>query len=99
MSDRPTAYSHEDLAKELGGLDGWGLEDGGKALLKTFKFTDFAEAFGFMANCAVFAEGKDHHPEWFNVYNRVEVRLTTHEAGGITQLDVDTATYMNKVAG
>lgn len=98
MSNRPSPLSGAEIQDTLAALDGWALEEGGKAITKTFRFKDFAEAFGFMANCAVFAEGKDHHPEWFNVYNRVEVRLTTHDADGITVLDVDTAKHMNGAA-
>ena len=98
MSERPSALTDAEIREALLGLDGWVLEETGKAIAKTFKFQDFAAAFGFMANCAVFAEGKDHHPEWFNVYNRVEVRLTTHDAGGVTTLDLDTAAHMNAAA-
>jgi 4a-hydroxytetrahydrobiopterin dehydratase len=76
-------------------LPGWRLVDGRDAIQKTFKFKDFSEAFGFMARAALLAEVQDHHPEWFNVYNRVQVTLTTHDAGGLSQRDVKMATAMD----
>ena len=79
--------------------DGWALEDGGKALVRTFKFKDFNEAFGFMARAALVAEKLDHHPEWSNVYKTVEVTLSTHDAGGLTELDIKLAEAMDKLAG
>ena len=72
----------------LAQLPGWALRNDGLAITRTFKFTDFAEAFGFMARVAILAEKADHHPEWFNVYNRVEITLTTHDAGGLSTRDV-----------
>ena len=71
--------------------EGWALSEDGKALERSFRFKDFAQAFGFMAQMALVSEKADHHPEWFNVYNRVEVRLTTHDAGGLTARDLDWA--------
>lgn len=67
----------------------WSLRADGLAIERTFRFADFAEAFGFMARVAIHAEKADHHPEWFNVYNRVEITLTTHDAGGLSQRDAD----------
>lgn len=67
----------------------WALARDGKAIERTFQFTDFSEAWGFMNRIALLAEKADHHPEWFNVYNRVEITLTTHDAGGLSQRDVD----------
>ncbi len=67
---------------------GWTMADDGKSVEKTYKFGNFVEAFGFMTRAAIHAEKLNHHPEWFNVYNRVEVRLTTHDAGGLSLLDV-----------
>jgi len=88
-----------DAAKAaLAGLDGWTLEDGGLAITRRFKFTDFSAAFGFMARSALAAEKLDHHPEWSNVYNRVEVRLTTHSAGGLTSRDFELAKIMDAIA-
>jgi 4a-hydroxytetrahydrobiopterin dehydratase len=66
---------------------------------KTFKFKDFSEAFGFMARAALVAEKMDHHPEWTNVWNRVEVTLSTHSAGGLTELDLKLAEAMDRIAG
>ncbi|WFL78008.1 4a-hydroxytetrahydrobiopterin dehydratase [Altererythrobacter arenosus] len=67
----------------------WTLSRDGKAIERTFKFGDFNEAWGFMNRVALIAEKHDHHPEWFNVYNRVEITLTTHDADGLSQRDVD----------
>ena len=80
-------------------LTGWDILPGDRdAIAKTFKFSDFKTAFGFMSSCALKAEQMDHHPEWFNVYNRVEVTLTTHDANGVTALDVELAQYMDRLA-
>lgn len=75
----------------LAELTGWKLVLDGKAIERRFNFTDFAEAFGFMARVAIHAEKADHHPEWFNVYNRVDITLTTHDAGGLSWRDLDMA--------
>ena len=75
----------------LAELSGWTLRADGLAIERTLRFADFAEAFGFMARVAIVAEKADHHPEWFNVYNRVGITLTTHDAGGISQRDADMA--------
>ncbi|MEL6226205.1 MAG: 4a-hydroxytetrahydrobiopterin dehydratase [Pseudomonadota bacterium] len=79
----------------LSELTGWELVDGRDAITKTFKFKDFNTAFGFMSRAAMMAEKLDHHPEWFNVYNKVEVTLSTHDVGGLTDLDVKLATALN----
>ncbi|MWV27372.1 4a-hydroxytetrahydrobiopterin dehydratase [Aurantiacibacter rhizosphaerae] len=75
----------------LGKLDGWEFDRDGDAMRKEFKFADFSEAWGFMNRIALIAEKSDHHPEWFNVYNKVDIMLTTHDAGGLSQRDVDMA--------
>src|SRR6202158_5573281 len=80
-------------------LPGWTIVAGRDAIQKTFKFKDFSEAFGFMARAALVAEKMDHHPEWTNVWNRVEVTLSTHSAGGLTELDVKLAEAMDQIAG
>ena len=80
-------------------LPGWRLADDRDAIQKTFKFKDFREAFGFMARAALVAEKMDHHPEWANVWNRVDVTLSTHSAGGLTDLDLELAEAMDKIAG
>lgn len=76
---------------------GWQLLEERDAISKTFKFRDFTEAFGWMAQVALAAEKHDHHPEWFNVYNRVDVTLTTHDAGGLSGLDVALAHLMDGI--
>lgn len=83
----------------VAGLAGWRDVPGREAIQKTFKFSDFNEAFGFMARVALVAERMDHHPEWRNVWNTVEVVLSTHDAGGLTQKDLDLAARMNAIAG
>jgi 4a-hydroxytetrahydrobiopterin dehydratase len=85
-----------EIRKALENLPGWSLKEG--KLAKSFKFSNFVAAFGFMTRAAIEAEKMDHHPEWFNVYNKVDVRLTTHEANGITQRDVALAEKMNELA-
>ena len=88
----------EDRAKSIAELEGWALAEGREAITKTYRFTDFNAAFAFMTRVALLAERMDHHPEWFNVYNRVEVTLATHDAGGITARDVQMAKFMEEIA-
>ena len=95
MADKLT---DSERAQALQGLPGWRLVTGRDAISRTFTFPDFNAAFGFMTRVALVAERLDHHPEWFNVWNRVDVTLATHSAGGLTQLDVDLATAMNQIA-
>ena len=80
-------------------LPGWKMVDGRDAIAKTFKFKDFNAAFGFMTRAALIAEQMNHHPEWFNVWNRVDVTLSTHDAGGLTERDLELAEAMDKIAG
>ncbi len=82
----------------LKSLKGWTLEADRDAIEKTYIFDDFIAAFGFMSSVALVAQQMDHHPEWFNVYNRVLVVLTTHDAGGLTRLDIDLASAMDALA-
>ncbi|MFO7855870.1 MAG: 4a-hydroxytetrahydrobiopterin dehydratase [Paracoccaceae bacterium] len=96
MAERLTP---DDRAAALAELDGWSVAEGREAIVKRFKFEDFAAAFGFMAGAALVAEKMDHHPEWSNVYNTVEVTLTTHDAGGVTPLDIALAKRMDALAG
>ncbi|MCZ3375955.1 4a-hydroxytetrahydrobiopterin dehydratase [Rhizobium sp. AG207R] len=86
------------IDENLAELGGWALADDGLSISKTFKFRNFVEAFGFMTEAALAAEKFNHHPEWFNVYSRVEVKLTTHDAGGLTDHDVKLAKAMEKAA-
>ena len=83
----------------LARLSGWSDVAGRDAISKTFVFKDFNQAFGFMARAALVAEKMDHHPEWSNVYKKVEVTLSTHDAGGVTELDARLAGAMDKIAG
>jgi len=78
-------------------LDGW--TGGDDFISKVYRFDDFAQAFGFMTRIAIIADKMDHHPEWFNVYNRVDVTLTTHDAGGLTEKDILLAKAMENAAG
>lgn len=80
-------------------LVGWKLVEGREAITKRFVFRDFSEAFGWMTRVALLAEKMDHHPEWSNVYKTVEVTLATHDAGGLTELDVRLARAMDALAG
>ena len=80
-------------------LSGWSAKDGRDAIVKTYRFADFNAAFGFMTRVALLAEKLDHHPEWSNVYNRVEVLLATHDADGVTELDLTMAKFMDEAAG
>lgn len=83
----------------LAKLSGWKAAEGEhEAISRTYRFADFNTAFGFMTRVAIRAEQLDHHPEWFNVYNRVEVILTTHDADGVTELDVKLASFMDEAA-
>lgn len=89
-----------EISEALAALPGWRRADDPRpAIARTLKFSDFNAAFGFMSRVALKAEVMDHHPEWSNVYNRVEVLLTTHDAGGVTQKDVDLARFIDAVAG
>jgi 4a-hydroxytetrahydrobiopterin dehydratase len=90
-------FSGPELKDALENLPGWSVANG--KLHKEYKFPDFAHAFGFMATAAPLIEKRDHHPEWFNVYKNVEVTLSTHDAGGLTELDVKLAETMDKLAG
>jgi 4a-hydroxytetrahydrobiopterin dehydratase len=87
-------------AAALQALPGWRLVEGegDDAIVKTFRFADFNTAFGFMTRVALTADKTDHHPEWFNVYNRVEIRLTTHDAGGLSERDVELGRFIDMAA-
>lgn len=89
-----------DAAREaaLAELSGWSLVDGRDAISRSFEFADFNEAWGFMARVAMKAEQMDHHPEWFNVYARVAITLSTHDCGGLSRLDIELARFIDAVA-
>jgi 4a-hydroxytetrahydrobiopterin dehydratase len=95
MAKRLSAEARKSALKEL---SGWTEAPGREAIARTFIFKDFNEAFGFMSRAALVAEKRDHHPEWRNVYKTVEVVLTTHDAGGVTALDIELAKAMNAIA-
>ena len=87
-----------DRAAVLEQLPLWSYDADAKGIRRTLRFADFAEAFGFMARVAILAEKADHHPEWFNVYNRVEILLTTHDAGGLSKRDIALASTIEGFA-
>jgi len=91
-----TKLDDREIQQGVSALSGWAVDDG--KLYKKYEFEDFVEAFGFMTKAAIAAEKHDHHPEWFNVYNKVEVTLSTHDAGGVTALDVTLAGFMDDIA-
>ncbi len=91
-----TKLTEEQIKKELVNLQGWNVVNG--KLHKDFVFEDFIEAFGFMSRAAIHIEKMNHHPEWFNVYNKIKVELVTHDAGGITQNDINLARTLNSLA-
>jgi 4a-hydroxytetrahydrobiopterin dehydratase len=97
MAAAPAILSETQIREALASLPGWALA-GGK-LHRDYQFADFVHAFGFMATAAIAIEARNHHPEWSNVWNRVAVDLTTHDAGGITQKDVDLARTLEALAG
>jgi len=95
MVERLNEAQHEAL-REL--LPEWRLADGRDAIVRSFRFADFGAAWGFMSRVALLAEKADHHPEWSNVYNRVEILLTTHDAGGLSRRDVALAQAIDAIA-
>jgi len=88
----------QEVAAALAQLPGWRRVDGRSAIAKTFQFADFSAAWGFMCRVALAAEKQDHHPEWCNVWNRVEITLSTHDAGGLSARDVKLAETIEKIA-
>lgn len=93
-----TRLQGEDRLKALASIPAWNAVEGRDAIARQFHFKDFNAAFGFMARVALIAEKADHHPEWFNVYNRVDVTLSTHDAGGLTEKDIALAHAMDAIA-
>src|ERR1700761_4740468 len=88
----------DELKTALKRLPDWNLAEKREAITRSFKFVDFDAAFAFMTRVALLAAKTDHHPEWFNVYNKLDVTLATHDAGGVTQKDIDLATAMDGYA-
>jgi len=95
----PAKLTGEAREAALAKLTGWSEVAGRDAIAKKFVFKDFNQAFGFMTRAALVAEKMDHHPEWFNVYKTVEVTLSTHDAGGVTELDIKLAEAMDRLHG
>jgi 4a-hydroxytetrahydrobiopterin dehydratase len=87
----------EERAAQMAALHGWQATADRDAIQREFKFADFNEAFGFMTRVAIKAQEMDHHPEWFNVYNKVKITLSTHDAGGLTERDIKLAKFINSI--
>ena len=87
--------SEAEIGSSLGRIQGWSYKDG--KLQRQFTFKDFVQAWGFMSSCALVAEAMNHHPDWKNVWNRVDVELSTHDAGGVTKNDLELAQRMNQI--
>ena len=96
MSEEYRKLSENEIKNELAKLNGWKIVDG--KLNRTFEFADFNEAFGFMTRVAMEVEKLNHHPEWFNVYNRVKIELVTHDVGGLSNFDFKLANIINRIA-
>lgn len=88
----------EDRTAALAGLDGWRTAEGRDAITRSLRFADFSQAFAFMTRVALAAERLNHHPEWFNVWNRVDITLSTHDAGGVTEKDIQLAGIIDDAA-
>lgn len=97
MSEEYRKLSEKEIKDEMSKLKGWQIVDG--KLNRTFEFADFNEAFGFMTRVAMEVEKLNHHPEWFNVYNRVKIELVTHDVDGLSNFDFKLAHIINRIAG
>lgn len=97
MSEKVEQLSEAERADALDGLPDWDYDEARDAITRSIVFTDFAEAFGFMTQVALIAEKADHHPEWTNVWNRVEILLTTHDAGGLSERDIELAEAIDAI--
>ncbi|WP_322103865.1 4a-hydroxytetrahydrobiopterin dehydratase [Paraburkholderia sp. J41] len=98
MTNRINRLTSEERAQQLAELRGWQAVAGRDAIQRQLEFADFNAAFGFMTRVAIKAQEMNHHPEWFNVYNRVEITLSTHEANGLTARDVELARFIDSIA-
>jgi 4a-hydroxytetrahydrobiopterin dehydratase len=94
----PTRATEGEITTKLQALPGWSRVEGRSAISKRFTFADFSEAWGFMSRAALLAEQMNHHPEWSNVWNRVDITLSTHDAGGLSELDFQLAAAIERVA-
>jgi 4a-hydroxytetrahydrobiopterin dehydratase len=88
----------DELAATVAELDGWSIEEGERAITRTLRFANFTSAFAFMTAVALRAEKMDHHPEWTNVYATVDIRLSSHDAGGVTERDLKLARFVDEIA-
>ena len=95
----PTRLTEAERAALAGKLPGWSLVQGREAIERSYRFRDFSEAWGFMNRVALLAESQNHHPDWSNVYNRVRIELSTHDAGGLTDNDMKLAQAINTLLG
>jgi len=95
MTEKLTGQARREA---MAGLDGWNAVEGRDAIRKDFRFADFNAAFAFMTRVALKAERMDHHPEWTNVFNRVDIVLSTHDAGGVTGRDIELARFIDRAA-
>lgn len=95
MIDRSRLLTVDEVAAGIGLLDGWEVSESGDRIRAEFRFPDFVRAFAFMTSVAIIAEKLDHHPEWFNVYGKVDIELTNHDSGGLTELDLHLAQKIN----
>lgn len=93
-----TRLTEQAIDQALGGLPGWQRIPGRQAIGKSFRFADFSEAFGFMSRVALAAEAMDHHPDWSNVWNKVDIALSTHDSGSVTDKDIALARRINAIA-
>ena len=100
MTDELQMLAAEQVREQLSeqALDGWAYDEDGQAITRWFAFHDFAQAFSFMTRVALEAERRQHHPEWFNLYNRIEISFTTHDAGGVTARDIEFARWVEDTA-
>lgn len=98
MVDRRRLLTDDEIADAVEALDGWNVGPAGDRISATYQFPDFVQAFSFMTSVALLAERLDHHPEWSNVYGKVVIDLTNHDAGGLTELDFHLASLINGLA-
>ena len=98
MPDAVAKLEPADRQTHIDRLDGWTFDAARNGIRRILRFRDFVEAFGFMTRVALLAERSDHHPEWFNVYDRVEILLTTHDAGGLSMRDIDLAVAIDQLS-
>jgi 4a-hydroxytetrahydrobiopterin dehydratase len=97
MSTKPEKLSDSTKSMMINSLKNWKLQENRDAIFKSFQFKDFIECFGFITRVAIISEKLNHHPEWFNVYNKVDITLSTHDCGGLSSLDIKLANEIDKI--